>query len=94
MRPDAIVAPSSRIYPPSLVLAVALMLACTLYPPMLTGFDGQADRALATALFAAMSVAFVRGVGFVPRGRVWRCLFSGRACLAALALAGVAKLLQ
>jgi hypothetical protein len=35
----------------------------------------------------AMSAGLIRGVGFVPRHLVWRLLFSGWACAAALALA-------
>jgi predicted membrane protein len=46
------------------------------------------------ALFWAMSSGFVRGVGFVPRARVWRWLFSGWTCAAALALAAALKLLR
>ena len=42
----------------------------------------------------AMSVAFVRGVGFVPRMLVWRWLFSGWTCFAALAVAGWVKFLH
>jgi predicted membrane protein len=56
--------------------------------------DGKADHGLAMALFTAMSVAFVRGVGFVPRARVWRWLFSGWTCFVALALAGWLKFLH
>ena len=48
--------------------------------------------ALAMALFWAMSAGFVRGVGFVPRLWVWRALFSGWSCAAALLLAAVLKL--
>ncbi|WP_341523518.1 cyd operon YbgE family protein [Pseudomonas sp. G.S.17] len=84
----------SRIHPLSLVIAIAIMLACTLYPPMIAAPDGKADHVLATALFAAMSVAFVRGVGFVPRMLGWRWLFSGWTCFAALALAGWVKFLH
>ncbi|MDY7559630.1 cyd operon YbgE family protein [Pseudomonas sp. 10B1] len=87
------VPPTSRIHVLSLIIAVAIMLACTLYPPLIAAADGKADHALATALFAAMSVAFVNGVGFVPRAPVWRWLFSGWTCLAALALAGWIKFL-
>ena len=35
---------------------------------------------------------FVRGVGFVPQRWIWRALFSGWACAAALLLAAVLKL--
>lgn len=85
--------PSSQIHLLSLVIAVVIMLGCTLYPPMMAAPDGKPDHALATALFAAMSVALVRGVGFVPRMLVWRWLFSGWTCFAALALAGWVKFL-
>lgn len=59
---------SSRIHPLSLVIAVTIMLACTLYPPMMAAADGKVDHVLAAALFAAMSVGFVKGVG-LSRGR-------------------------
>ncbi|MEH6350339.1 cyd operon YbgE family protein [Pseudomonas sp. 3JA] len=88
------VQPTSRLHRLSLVVAVTIMLACSLYPPLMTAPDGKADHALATALFIAMSVAFVRGVGFIPRRPVWRRMFSGWTCLVALALAGGLKLLH
>ena len=84
----------SHIRVPSLAIAVAIMLACTLYPPMLTDAGGNVDHGLATALFVAMSAGFVRGVGFIPRRAVWRWMFSGWSCLAALALAGVLRFLH
>lgn len=83
----------SRIHVPSLAVAVAIMLACTLYPPMMTDPSGKADHGLATALFMAMSAGFVRGVGFIPRTPVWRWLFSGCSCLGALTVAGGLKFL-
>lgn len=86
--------PTSRIHVLSLVVAVAIMLSCSVYPPLIAAADGNADPALAGALFAAMSVAFVNGVGFVPRLLIWRWLFSGWTCLAALALAGWIRFLQ
>ncbi|MFT3718213.1 cyd operon YbgE family protein [Pseudorhodoferax sp.] len=72
---------------PSLALAVSIMLAGTLYPPLLADAQGQADHRLALALFWAMSAGFVRGVGFVPRRAPWRWLFSGPAAALALAVA-------
>jgi len=84
----------SRLHGVSLVIAVSIMLSCSLYPPLIAAADGKADHALATALFAAMSIAFVKGVGFVPRLFIWRWLFSGWTCLAALALAGWIKFLH
>lgn len=95
MMPRVADAPApSRLQPLSLLIAVAIMLACTLYPPLMAAPDGKADHGLAMALFTAMSVAFVRGVGFVPRARVWRWLFSGWTCFVALALAGWLKFLH
>ncbi|MCO7579938.1 MULTISPECIES: cyd operon YbgE family protein [Pseudomonas] len=94
MMPNTAPAQTSRLHLLSLLIALAIMLACTLYPPLMATADGKADHALAIALFAAMSVAFVKGVGFVPRMWVWRGLFSGWSCWAALALAGWAKYLH
>ncbi len=86
--------PSSRIHWPSLLVAVLIMLVCTINPLIMAAPHGNADHVLAVALFAAMSAAFVRGVGFVPRRLVWRWLFSGWTCLLALAIAGWVKFLH
>jgi predicted membrane protein len=95
MMPRVADAPApSRLHPLSLLIAVGIMLVCTLYPPLMAAPDGKADHGLAMALFTAMSVAFVRGVGFVPRARAWRWLFSGWTCFGALALAGWLKFLH
>ena len=77
---------------PSLLVALVIMLAGTLYPPLMADAAGKADHNLAMALFWAMSAGFVRGVGFVPRFRAWRTLFSGWSCAAALLLAAMLKL--
>jgi predicted membrane protein len=77
---------------PGLAVALVIMVAGTLYPPLMADAAGKADHNLAMALFWAMSAGFVRGVGFVPRLWVWRALFSGWACAAALLLAAVLKL--
>lgn len=80
--------------PASLAAAVAIMLALSLYPPLAADAAGKADHGLSMALFWAMSAGFVRGVGFVPRTRVLRWLFSGWACLASLLAALSLKLLH
>jgi predicted membrane protein len=77
---------------PSLAVALLIMVGGTLYPPLMADAAGKADHNLAMALFWAMSAGFVRGVGFIPRLWVWRLLFSGWACLAALLLAALLKL--
>jgi predicted membrane protein len=81
-----------RIQLPSLVAALVIMVAGTLYPPFMADAAGKADHNLAMALFWAMSAGFVRGVGFVPRLWVWRALFSGWSCAGALLLAVMLKL--
>jgi predicted membrane protein len=68
---------------------LVLMLAGTAYPLVFARADGHADHGLALLLFWAMSAGFVRGVGFIPRHWAWRLLFSGWACLAAIALAAL-----
>ncbi len=82
----------SRIQWPSLTVALLIMVGGTLYPPLMADAAGKADHDLAMALFWAMSAGFVRGVGFVPRRWIWRAIFSGWACAAALLLAAVLKL--
>lgn len=77
---------------PSLAVGLAVMVAGTLYPPLMAGARGRADHGLAMALFWAMSAGFVRGVGFVPRHAAWRRLFSGWSVLAAVTMALVLKL--
>jgi predicted membrane protein len=81
-----------RIQLPSLLAALVIMVAGTLYPPLMADAAGKADHGLAMALFWAMSAGFVRGVGFVPQRRLWRVLFSGWSCVAAGALALLLKL--
>lgn len=79
---------------PSLAAGLVLMLAGTAYPLVFARADGRADHGLALLLFWAMSAGFVRGVGFIPRHRVWRLLFSGWACLTALAVAAMSVALR
>lgn len=81
-----------KVHLPSLAVALLVMVAGTLYPPLMANAAGHADHGLAMALFWAMSAGFVRGVGFVPRLVPWRWLFSGWACALALGLALVLKL--
>lgn len=80
---------AARLQWPSLLTGLALMLIGTAYPLVFARDNGHADHGLAALLFWAMSAGFVRGVGFVPRHRLWRLLFSGSACLTALTLAAV-----
>ena len=72
------------LHGPSLLLGVALMLAGSVYPPLMTDAQGRADHGLAMLLLWAMCAGLVRGVGFVPRFWLWRALFSGWSSLLAL----------
>ena len=82
----------TRIHVLSLLVALVIMIGGTIYPPLMADAAGKADHGLATLLFWAMSAGFVRGVGFIPRAVVWRWLFSGWACTAALLLAVILRL--
>jgi predicted membrane protein len=76
---------------PCLATALIIMLGGTVYPLALLRADGSADHTLALALFWAMSAGMVRGVGFIPRIRLWKLFFSGWSCLAALLLGAVLR---
>lgn len=82
----------ARMHWPSLLAALTIMIGGTVYPPIMADAAGKADHDLASLLFLAMSAGFVRGVGFVPRHTLWRWLFSGWTCGAALLLAAVVRL--
>lgn len=69
---------------PSLLVAIVLMLVGSIAPVYLADAQGHAHHGLAMLAFWAMSAGFVRGVGFIPRAKLWRWLFSGWACAIAL----------
>jgi predicted membrane protein len=94
MRTDTTPNPSPRMHGPSLAAGLLIMLAGSAYPPLFVNAQGRADHGLASLLFWAMAAGFVRGVGFVPRQRVWRVLLSGWACALALSLSLSWSLLQ
>lgn len=77
---------------PCLVVALAIMLGGTLYPPLFAGADGHVDHRFAAAVFWAMSAGFVCGVGFVPHTPWLRMLFSPLATWAALSIAGLLRI--
>lgn len=78
---------SAAVHLPSLAVALIIMLVGSIYPPMFARVDGTANHGLAMVLFWAMSAGLVRGVGFMPRARIWRWLFSGWSCMTGLLLA-------
>lgn len=71
----------------ALGIAIALTMLLTIYPPILTTPAGKADHAAAMLALWSMSAGFIRGVGFVPRNRLLRIVFSTSACLVCLAVA-------
>lgn len=79
-------APSAALHLPALFVGIAIMIVGTALPFVMSDADGRADHGLAMALFWAMAAGFVRGVGFIPRHRIWRWLFSGWSCAVALSL--------
>ncbi|MGQ9723828.1 MAG: cyd operon YbgE family protein [Tepidimonas sp.] len=79
---------------PSLLVGLAIMIGGSIYPLIFARTqegNAHADHVLALLLFWAMSAGIVRGVGFIPRARLWRWLFSGAACALALALAALRR---
>ncbi len=77
---------------PCLLVAIVLMLLGSIAPVYLADAQGRAHHGLALLAFWAMSAGFVRGVGFVPKARLWRWLFSGWACAIALLAAVLLRL--
>jgi predicted membrane protein len=49
------------------LLAIALSLALTVYPPLATGASGRAAHGPLMLLLWGIAGGFVSGVGFVPR---------------------------
>lgn len=82
---------SVPVHLPALLVGIAIMMIGTAFPFVMSDASGRADHGLATALLWAMAAGFVRGVGFIPRHRVWRALFSGWSCVIALTLYAVLR---
>ena len=78
-------APGLAILP--LTIAIVITLVLTIYPLLLSTADGKADHPATLVLLWSMSAGFVRGVGFVPKNRGLRLLFSTSVCVLALVLA-------
>jgi predicted membrane protein len=83
--------PVALVHLPALFVGIAIMMIGTAFPFVMTDATGRADHGIAMALLWAMAAGFVRGVGFIPRHRVWRVLFSGWACAIALTLYAVLR---
>ena len=85
---DAAATPApTAIHLPSLLVALTIMLAGSIYPLLLARTNGSVDHSFLLAMLWAMSAGLVRGVGFVPRALGWRLLFSGGSCFAGLLMA-------
>jgi predicted membrane protein len=82
---------SSRTHWLSLFIGLFIMLTGTFYPPLLTNRSGEVDHTLLMLFFWSMSAGFVNGVGFIPRFPIFKMLFSGWACLGALAASVLIK---
>jgi len=71
----------------TLSIAIVITLTVIIYPHWLSGDTGQPDHFAAFLLFWAMSAGYVRGVGYIPKRRVFRYLFGIIACITAFAFA-------
>jgi len=71
-----------------LLVALAIMLVGSVFPFFLVSRSGAVDHGFILVVLWAMSAGMVYGVGFTPRGWLWRWMFSGWACALALVLAG------
>lgn len=80
-------AQTHSVHFPLLLSGIAIMLIGSIFPIVFTDAEGNVDHGIAMALFWAMSAALVRGVGFVPKHKVFRWLFSPLAFLIATATA-------
>ena len=83
--PESAAPPGISLLP--LLLAIAVMLIVSIRPDLLSDAQGRANHSAAVWLCAGMAAGFVRGVGFVPRLRIWRYLFSTPLCLLGIAVA-------
>lgn len=62
-------------------LSLAVMIGITAWPRLLAATQAQFSHNAAMLLLMGMSCGFVYGIGFVPRLRLWRWLFSAPAAL-------------
>lgn len=76
-----------------LFFAIAIVLGLTIYPRALISAAGTVDHTAVMILMWAMAAGFVRGVGFIPRTRILRWVFSGWACFFAMGLVAARLLL-
>jgi len=70
-----------------LLIAMVICLGISIYPRILINAHGYADHAAASLLFWSMSAGFIRGVGYIPRIKLFRYLGSSLACYLTLAAA-------
>ena len=64
-----------------LTIAIIICFFVSIVPQLLVNHEGIANHGAATCLFMAMSAGFIRGVGFVPKNKIIRGLFSTYSCL-------------
>jgi predicted membrane protein len=73
----------------SLVLAVGVSSTLLFFPYLLGSPPSPRVHALLPVLFFGVSGAWVHGLGFVPRRRVWRILFGPIVAWPAVAISGL-----
>jgi predicted membrane protein len=70
-----------------LLIGIFLTLLLTIYPLILTKITGKADHNAAYFALWSMSAGFIRGVGFIPKNKILRLLFSTSTCIITLIIA-------
>lgn len=65
------------------------MLLGSFVPTVFADGQGKPDHTIATLVFWSMSAGFIRGLGFIPRSRIFRWLFSGWAAFLTFVCAAV-----
>ena len=73
----------------SLVLAIGVSVTLLVFPYLLGSPPSPRVHALLPVLLFGVSGAWVHGLGFVPRRRVWRILFGPLVAWPAIAIPGL-----
>jgi len=60
----------------SLISAIIISVVLTAYPKLIAESIHEVDHGLFTLFMWAVSAGFIHGVGFEPKGSLWRLLFN------------------
>ncbi len=68
--------PQTKMSWPSLILGLGIMLAISIYPIAFANKLGKVNHASLMVLMWSMMAGIIRGVGFIPRNKILKFLFS------------------